>query len=99
MKTLQALLNSKGRDYFPESAIARFQKQSDELGSVVGEANAKARAQLGADATDDAVAMRTALLFLKAVGVIPAKPQKPSTEGAEGTEAPRMAGGEMAGHE
>lgn len=99
MTTLEALLNSKGRDYFPESAIARFQKKSGELGSVVGSANATARAQLGAAASDDAVAMRTALLFLKAMEVIPAKPQKPSTEGTEGTEAPRVAGGELAGHE
>ena len=98
MKTLEELLKSKGRDYFPESQIERFQRKSGELGSVVGTAHTTARAQLGADATDDAVAMRTALLFLKAVGVIPAKP-KPAAPAAGPEEPRQFAGGENAGRE
>ena len=92
METLKQLLSSKGRDYFPENQIERLQKRNGQTtGSLVADAYKEARSALGVNAPDDAIAKRTALLFLKACGVIPAKPvqSRGVAEGAESaTRAP-----------
>ena len=81
MDTLTELLNSKGRDFIPENQIERLgKKDAATAGQLVKDAYAEARAGLGAGASDDAIAKRAALLFLKSCGVIPAKQPKPAPE-------------------
>ncbi len=74
MKTIEELLKSTGREIIAKNSVEYLQKRGEMIGPVVGKCHAEAVAQLGRDAGADALARRTALLVLKHIGHIPAKP-------------------------
>ena len=71
MKTVEELLKSKGREVMSESTLKHLAKRGELISPIVAESYKAARAQLGKDATADALARRAALLVLKQIGHVP----------------------------
>ena len=80
MKTVAELLHSTGREVIAKNTLKHLADSGELISGIVAESHSQAREQLGADASADALARRTALLVLKRIGHIPHIPSKPEPE-------------------
>lgn len=102
MKTLDELLASKGREVMAPNTLAALSARGEIISPLVAVAHTEAREQLGAGASDDALALRAATLLLKRLGFLPRKqtnqPRQPGSVAADAQPLPGTVADEQPGH-